>query len=224
MRGSGTLRTIIGRPLYGKQKKPAAADEDDLVAPVKRQKLRKSASKCISLESTILHSSHVPILRHPLCSCVGGGSVGAGQKSIFSFFAVAAPSAKSGLPQNSNTDTTADHDPFPSRLPVHHARSAPQPTAGHISSGTPGPASSGVTTEQEASQSQAVQSDSRQGSPEACLPQTPFAGPLLINTRVVGRQHQSAGWPPAVGAELLLTREAHNPVDPCAILVRKNML
>jgi hypothetical protein len=147
--------------------------------------------------------------------------VGAGQKSIFNFFAVAAPSARSGLPQNSNTDTTADHDFRSSCLPVHHANSAPQPTAAHISSGTPGPASSGVTTEQEPSQSQAVQSESRQGSPEAFLPQTPLAGPLLINTRVVGRQHQSAGWPPAVGSELLLTREAHNPVDQCAILVRE---
>jgi hypothetical protein len=149
--------------------------------------------------------------------------VGAGQKSIFNFFAVAAPPAKSGLPQNSITDTAADHDPPSSCLPVHHANSAPQPTAANISSGTLGPAS-GVTTEQEPSQSQAVQSESRQGSPEACLPQTQLAGPLLINSRVVGRQHQSAGWPPAVGAELLLTREAHNPVDPCAILVRKNML
>jgi hypothetical protein len=50
--------------------------------------------------------------------------------------------------------------------------------------------------------------------------QNTVTGPLLVSTRVVGRQHQSSSWPPATGSELLLQREATNPVDPCAILVR----
>jgi hypothetical protein len=47
-------------------------------------------------------------------------------------------------------------------------------------------------------------------------------GPLLVSTKVVGRQHQSSSWPPAAGSELLLQREATNSVDPCAILVRSH--
>jgi hypothetical protein len=45
------------------------------------------------------------------------------------------------------------------------------------------------------------------------------SGPLLVSTRMVGRQHQSSPWPPGPGCQLLLQRNPANPVDSCAILV-----
>jgi hypothetical protein len=45
MRGAGTLRNIIGKPLYGKKKKQQQEEEADLLeGPAKKQKLRKASS------------------------------------------------------------------------------------------------------------------------------------------------------------------------------------
>jgi hypothetical protein len=53
MRGAGTLRNIIGKPLYGKKKKQQQQEEEaDLhEGPAKKQKLRKASSTGLYLVS-----------------------------------------------------------------------------------------------------------------------------------------------------------------------------
>lgn len=66
MRGAGTLRNIIGKPLYGKKKKQQQEEEADLhEAPAKKQKLRKASS--IGMHVAIISLSlHVRLCSKPL--------------------------------------------------------------------------------------------------------------------------------------------------------------
>lgn len=216
MRGTGSLRTLIGRPIYGKAQQQ---HEDAHAAPApKKQKQGQQHSK-----ST--------------------GGLAAGQKSIFNFYSVAAPTPSSTAAASSDAAAVSPGQQQQQQPP--RCRSAPLPTqAGSVAPQAATNSSSSHPSWSSASRSDSAADASQQSLPEPsteqqqqCLHQQQqqqlqeedeeematvpaIPGPLLVSTRVVGRQHQSAGWPPAAGAELLLAREPTNPVDPCAILVR----
>lgn len=71
MRGAGTLRTIIGRPIYGSKRKEGA--EADLhEAPPKRQKVRKAKGRvylccCDALQASTL-LAFAPYLHIRFCT------------------------------------------------------------------------------------------------------------------------------------------------------------
>lgn len=164
-------------------------------------------------------------------AAAAGPTTSAGQKSILSFYQVAARRAHASAGQlgvASSSGTTPEPD---AHRRAASAPAEPDCSSGWCSSGGGDGSDSGsgaaadgmgdddVDSSSQPEPSKAPQPD-RQQSPEACCgPGLQLCGPLLVSTRVVGRQHQSAGWPPASGCRLQLVREANNPVDPCAILV-----
>lgn len=168
------------------------------------------------------------LLPHTYTDCVctsintlfTGAAPAPGQKSIIQFYSVAPPSARSQ--QAPPRAATPDDAAAAAEPPPHRSRSAPLPYQQQhaAAAGTRSPAAVAAAAGDGTSPRP---SDLRSPSPDtSCAPFTrDGSGVFVIPTRLVGRQHQAAGWPPPFGAQLRLEREAHNPVDPCAILVSR---
>jgi len=158
-----------------------------------------------------------------------GPNTSAGQKSILSFYQVAARIAQSSTGQlgvaSSGTTSEADATRRAASAPPEPDCSSGWGSGGDAddSDSGSGAAADGLGDDADSSSqpepSKAPQSGRQQSAEACCGPGLQLSGALLVSTRVVGRQHQAAGWPPAPGCRLQLVREAHNPVDPCAILV-----